>query len=114
MEYISQASFILLIASIEGFINLLYQLYLKDSIRDDKELVKRISLERLILKIKMFPVHCEGFISIRKLVLKVIKCIISMMEHVTRRKLKAVLHDYYIGYVIRNGKVTFVQHKLDW
>lgn len=181
MEYISQVSFLLLMASVEGFINLLYQLYLKDSIRGNQELVNRLSREQLIFKIKLLSLYCNGFreyeendtfrafnklqvtrnklihaniddidyrnlieedsflfylnretsnlgssksnpmtftvediVSKRQLVLDMIRSIMSLMERDARKKLKTVLHDYYIGYVARNREVTFVQHKLDW
>lgn len=60
-EYLTYAAFILLMASLEGFVNLLYELYLKPDIRDNSSIRKKILNEKLDFKIKMLPVYCSAF-----------------------------------------------------
>lgn len=56
-----RAQFFLLIASFEGFLNLMYELYLDPTIRNDKDLYRQIRREPLPYKVRMAPTRCACF-----------------------------------------------------
>lgn len=55
-----KAAFIMYLASVEGFINLLYELYLRKELRE-KRIYERISREQIDLKLRLAPIYCECF-----------------------------------------------------
>ncbi|HEY1772568.1 MAG TPA: hypothetical protein VGH91_05190 [Gammaproteobacteria bacterium] len=55
-----RAAFIMYLSSVEGFINLLYELYLRKSLRE-KRIYDRIYREQIDLKIRLAPLYCECF-----------------------------------------------------
>jgi hypothetical protein len=66
MEYISQACFMLFMASVDGLINLLYHLYMKKQIKEDKELINKISFEKIHLRIRRVSLYCNNFRDLKK------------------------------------------------
>jgi hypothetical protein len=54
----------------------------------------------------------EDLIGIRKVIINTIKFILSSMEKESRNQLKLVLNAYYIGYIIKDEVIYFVQDKL--
>ena len=48
----------------------------------------------------------------RKAILNTIKIILRSMETESRNQLKSVLKEYYIGYIIKDEVIYFVQEKL--
>ena len=58
--YLCRASFLLFIAAFEGFLNLLYELYLRPDLKDSR-ILGRLSREQIDLKILMAPVYCTCF-----------------------------------------------------
>lgn len=59
IENLKVSTFILLIASLEGFINLLYEFLLKKVIRKNNKILKQISNSKTIDKIIMLPIYCS-------------------------------------------------------
>ena len=55
------AAILLYVASVEGFVNLVYELYATKAIRENKDIRKKIAGEKLETKLKMLPVYCPGF-----------------------------------------------------
>lgn len=51
----------LLFASFEGFINLLYECFLNKRIRQNSELRKKVAKEKIEIKMKMLHIYCDGF-----------------------------------------------------
>jgi len=54
------SAFFLFIASLEGLLNLLYELYLKPELRDDR-IYDRLSREQIDLKVRLAPLYCSCF-----------------------------------------------------
>jgi hypothetical protein len=59
-EPFCRAAFFLFISSFEGFMNLLYELYLNPALRDDR-IADRLSREQIDIKIRLAPIYCECF-----------------------------------------------------
>jgi hypothetical protein len=59
-EDLFRSAFLMFMSSFEGFINILYELYLKPELRRGR-IYDRISREQIDLKIRMIPVYCSGF-----------------------------------------------------
>jgi hypothetical protein len=57
---ICKATFLMFLSSIEGLINILYELYLKKELRV-KRIIERIGRDNIDIKIRMLPVYCNGF-----------------------------------------------------
>jgi len=57
---IYRSAFLMYLSSFEGFINILYELYLKQELRDDR-INEKISREQLDIKLRMLPIYCDGF-----------------------------------------------------
>ncbi|NCS36189.1 MAG: hypothetical protein GPJ14_18870 [Microcystis aeruginosa G11-01] len=55
-----RAAFILYLSSVEGFVNLIYELYLRRELRE-KRIYERISREQIDLKLRLAPVYCLCF-----------------------------------------------------
>ena len=55
-----RAAFILYLSSVEGFINLIYELYLRTELREER-LYKRICREQIDLKLRLAPLYCICF-----------------------------------------------------
>lgn len=55
-----RAAFILYLSSVEGFVNLIYELYLRKELRE-KRIYDRLSREQIDLKLRLAPVYCECF-----------------------------------------------------
>lgn len=55
-----RAAFILYLSSVEGLVNLIYELYLRKELRE-KRIYDRISREQIDLKLRLAPVYCECF-----------------------------------------------------
>lgn len=64
LEHLGTSSFILLMASFDGFINLLYECFLKEQLRENKGIKEKIERENIGFKIQMLSVYCTGFKSI--------------------------------------------------
>lgn len=181
-EYLSYAAFVLLMASVEGFVNLLYELYLRPDIRENNSIRKKIVNDKLDFKIKMLPIYCsvfknrwrendpiyvelkrlmtlrneivhadfidnsymtttveDGFlfhgkrigkeeeytvyfgyprhslpfiIKSKEIIDSAIRKIVDLLETKQRRRFKQVIHDYYIGYYLMNGEVSFYLDRL--
>jgi hypothetical protein len=54
------SAFFLFIASFEGFLNLIYELYLKPSLRDER-IYSRLLREQIDVKLRLAPVYCLCF-----------------------------------------------------
>ncbi|MFA0718307.1 hypothetical protein AB4622_20120 [Vibrio splendidus] len=59
-EDLCRSSFLMYLSSVEAFMNLVYELYLKSDLRE-KRIYDRISREQIDLKIKLAPLYCECF-----------------------------------------------------
>lgn len=59
--YASTAPFLLLWASVEGFVNLIYELYLDEAYRHDKRILEQLKRRNLETKLRMAPAFCHGF-----------------------------------------------------
>ncbi len=55
-----RSAFLMLLSSFEGFLNILYELYLKSDLRSDR-LYDRISREQIDIKLRIAPIYCDGF-----------------------------------------------------
>lgn len=55
-----RSAFILFLSAFEGFINILYEIYLKPELRE-KRITERLARELIDVKIRMIPVYCNGF-----------------------------------------------------
>ncbi|MCI5131375.1 MAG: hypothetical protein D3904_07575 [Candidatus Electrothrix sp. EH2] len=55
-----RAGFIMYLSSVEGFINLVYEIYLRKELRE-KRIYDRIYREQIDLKLRLAPVYCECF-----------------------------------------------------
>jgi hypothetical protein len=55
-----RSAFLMFLSSFEGFLNLMYELYLKEELRTDR-LSERISREQIDIKLRLAPVYCNGF-----------------------------------------------------
>lgn len=50
----------MLLSSFEGFLNILYELYLHPELREDR-IFARIGREQIDIKLRMAPIYCDGF-----------------------------------------------------
>jgi hypothetical protein len=57
---ICRAAVFNLIAAIEGFLNLMYEIYLKAELRDDR-IVQRLAREQIDVKLRLAPIYCDCF-----------------------------------------------------
>ncbi|WP_338461328.1 hypothetical protein VZH09_09740 [Synechococcus elongatus IITB7] len=55
-----RAAFVLYLSSVEAFVNLIYELYLRKELRE-KRIYDRLSREQIDLKLRLAPVYCECF-----------------------------------------------------
>ena len=55
-----RSAFLLYIASFEGLLNLVYELYLKKDLRDER-IYERLGREQIDIKLRLAPVYCECF-----------------------------------------------------
>lgn len=55
-----RSAFIMYLSSVEGFVNLIYELYLRKELRE-KRIYDRISREQIDLKLRLAPIYCECF-----------------------------------------------------
>jgi hypothetical protein len=55
-----RSAFIMFMSAFEGFINILYEIYLKPELRE-KRITDRLARELIDVKIRMAPVYCGGF-----------------------------------------------------
>jgi hypothetical protein len=55
-----RAAFFQLIAAVEGWLNLLYEIYLKAELRDQR-IVERLGREQIDLKLRLAPIYCDCF-----------------------------------------------------
>lgn len=60
VEDLCRSAFFLFIASFEGFLNLIYELYLKPELKDER-IYDRLSREQIDIKIRLAPVYCRCF-----------------------------------------------------
>ena len=59
--YASTVPFFLLWASMEGFVNMVYELYLDEAYRKDKRILEQLKRRNLETKLRMAPAFCHGF-----------------------------------------------------
>lgn len=57
---VCRAAFIMYLSSVEAFVNLIYELYIRDELRE-KRIYERIVREQIDLKIRLAPAYCECF-----------------------------------------------------
>lgn len=55
-----RSAFIMYLSSVEGFINLIYELYLRKELRE-KRIYDRVCREQIDLKLRLAPIYCECF-----------------------------------------------------
>lgn len=55
-----RSAFLMFLSSFEGFLNILYELYLKSELRADR-LYERIAREQIDVKLRIAPIYCDGF-----------------------------------------------------
>jgi len=55
-----RSAFIMYLSSVEGFVNLIYELYLRKELRE-KRIYDRVCREQIDLKLRLAPVYCECF-----------------------------------------------------
>jgi hypothetical protein len=61
LEKLFSSSFILLMASFDGFVNLIYECFLFEQIRQQDALREKIGREPLVSKVQLLPIYCHGF-----------------------------------------------------
>jgi hypothetical protein len=59
-ETLCRAAYFQLVASVDGLLNLIYDLYLRYELRDDR-IVDRLVREQIDVRIRLAPVYCECF-----------------------------------------------------
>ena len=57
---ICQAAFFQLLIAAEGFLNLIYELYLKPELRDDR-IAGKLARDQIDVKLRLAPIYCDGF-----------------------------------------------------
>jgi hypothetical protein len=57
---ISRSAFLMYLSSFEGFLNLVYEIYLKPELRDER-IYNTINREQIDVKLRLLPTYCEGF-----------------------------------------------------
>ena len=55
-----RSAFLMFLSSFEGFLNIMYELYLKTDLRSDR-LYEKISREQIDIKLRIAPIYCDGF-----------------------------------------------------
>lgn len=55
-----RSAFIMYLSSVEGFVNLVYELYLRKELRE-KRIYDRLCREQIDIKLRLAPVYCECF-----------------------------------------------------
>jgi hypothetical protein len=55
-----RSAFFLFIAAFEGLLNLIYELYLKPELRDER-IYERLSREQIDIKVRLAPLYCDCF-----------------------------------------------------
>ncbi len=60
--YASTVPFFLLWAAMEGFVNIVYELYLDEAYRKDKRILEQLKRRNLETKLRMAPAFCHGFV----------------------------------------------------
>ena len=60
VDSIMSAAFLMYFSAVEAFINLMYELYLRSDLRDDR-IVTRLSREDLDVKLRLCPLHLDCF-----------------------------------------------------
>lgn len=55
-----RSAFFMFVASFEGFLNLLYELYLKTSLRDER-ISGKLAREQVDIKLRLAPIYCQCF-----------------------------------------------------
>jgi hypothetical protein len=55
-----QAAFYQLLVAAEGFLNLIYELYLKPELRDDR-IAGKLARDQIDMKLRLAPIYCDGF-----------------------------------------------------
>ncbi len=55
-----RSAFLMFLSSFEGFLNIMYELYLKTELRADR-LYERIAREQIDVKLRIAPIYCDGF-----------------------------------------------------
>jgi hypothetical protein len=55
-----RSAFLMFLSSFEGFLNILYELYLKPELRSDR-LSDRIAREQIDIRLRIAPIYCDGF-----------------------------------------------------
>ena len=58
-----RSAFILYLSSVEGFVNLIYELYLRKDLKEQR-IIDRLNREQIDLKLRLAPVYCECFSSL--------------------------------------------------
>jgi len=59
-ETLCRAAYFQFVASVEGLLNLIYDIYLRQELREDR-IVNRLAREQIDIKIRLAPVYCECF-----------------------------------------------------
>jgi len=59
-EDLYRSAFLMLLSSFEGFLNILYELYLHPELREER-IFARISREQIDVKLRLVPIYCHGF-----------------------------------------------------
>ncbi|MFC1223057.1 hypothetical protein ACFE6N_04565 [Pedobacter sp. BG31] len=55
-----RSAFLMYLSAFEGFLNITYELYLKNELRTDR-LKEKLSRELIDIKLQLLPVYCDGF-----------------------------------------------------
>lgn len=59
-EDLFRSAFLMLLSSFEGFLNILYELYLQPELREER-IFARIAREQIDVKLRLVPTYCHGF-----------------------------------------------------
>ncbi len=61
-DLLCRAAYVQFIAAVEGFLNLLVELYLRHELRDER-IVERFGREQIDIKLRLIPLYCDCFVN---------------------------------------------------
>lgn len=95
-----RSAFLMFFSSFEGFLNILFELYLKKELRETR-LYDKISKENIDVKLRMIPIYCDGF-----------KTVLINMEDIRFRdyqKLVELRNDYVHAKLVKSNESYIIK-----
>lgn len=113
---LARSALLIFLSSAEGFVNLLYELYLKKDLRE-KRIYDRLSREQIDLKIRLAPIYCECFrgepIDTENEAFKRFHTLVNLRNdfvhaNVTQPMMSAVLHEDGKQFIVGSKATTSI------